>query len=92
MSTRKVASAINQAIQDAVAIGASQHQIGIWKAVEGTDANLSQVESGNNLYRYVPKSATATGLTLGDQVVLVSGPGIPLHIAYKLVGDIANVP
>lgn len=90
--TRKLATAINQVISDAVAAGSSQHSIGIWLAVEATDADLSKVISMGNTYRYIPKAATATGLVAGDQVVLVRGPGIPLHIAYKLVGDIANVP
>lgn len=70
---------------------APQIFVGVFVTAETVDANLSQVRSGNDLFRYVPKLASVT-LVASDQVLLVKGIGTPMIILGVVRGDIGLIP
>ena len=89
--TRPLSKAISDLVKRKIASDAPTFLIGVWQAAEATDANLSQVKSGGQTLRYVPKAASATGLVLGSKVLMVKAPGVPLIILCEIVGNITLV-
>jgi hypothetical protein len=89
--TKSLAQAITDLVVRKIATLAPTFDIGVWQAVEATDANLSQVKSGGQILRYVPKLASASALAVGDPVLLVKAPGVPLIILGEIVGNIKLV-
>src|SRR5688572_13854780 len=62
-----------------------------WVAAESGDANLSEVTlAGGTTANFVPKAAHVTGLVAGQTVLCVKGPGVPLTIVARVVGDITT--
>ncbi len=90
--TKSVAKAIQDLVVRKIAELAPRFELGVWLAVEATDANLSQVRVAGQTLRYIPKLASASTLAVGDQVLLVKAPGIPLIILGEVVGDIRLIP
>lgn len=59
-----------------------------WNAAEAEDANLSDITVEGLSVRWAPKLEHVTGLTAGDQILCVHGPGLPVTIIGIMVGDI----
>jgi len=87
--TKEVAIAITNLVTRKIAQLSPQLFIGVIEAAEVIDANLSQVRSGDDLFRYVPK-ATSDSLAAGDQVFMIKGIGTPMMILGKVSGDITT--
>lgn len=65
----------------------------VFVAPNATDANLSQVKMTvqGDLVDAVPKNDGVTGLSAGDPLLLIRGPGVPLTIICRFHGDITAV-
>jgi hypothetical protein len=61
---------------------------GKWVGAESVDANLSSVTIDGLSYRFIRKCSHVTGLSSNDNILLIKGPGTPMTIIGKLVGDI----
>lgn len=69
---------------------AASVQMGIWLATNALDSNLSKVQLVNgSTVDGVPRSSNATGLSANDIILLIRGPGVPLTILCKVVGDVS---
>jgi len=63
---------------------------GTWLAAETEDANLSKILIEGFEVRWAPKLAHVTGLTAGNQVMCIKGPGVPVTILGAIQGDITK--
>lgn len=61
---------------------------GNWVAAEGVDADLSEVVIEGITCRGVRKLEHVTGLAAGNQVLCLKGPGLPVTIVGRMIGDI----
>lgn len=87
MYTKEAAIAITNLVVRKIAELAPQVFVGVVIAVESVDSNLFQVQSGNDLFRYVPK-ATSDTIAVDDTVLLIKGIGTPMIIVGEIHGDI----
>lgn len=60
-----------------------------WVATNTLDANLSKIKfPDGSVVDGIPKNVSTTGLTAGDPVLVIRGPGVPMTIICKYHGDI----
>ena len=90
--TKYLAKSITDLVIRKISELSPKFDIGVWLAVEATDANLSQVKCAGQTLRYVPKMGSASALAVGDPVLLMKAPGMPTMIIGEIVGNIKLIP
>lgn len=66
--------------------------MGFWVSVNSLDSNLSKVRfADGTTVDAVPKLSSAGTLVANDPILIARGPGIPLTILGKALGDITVV-
>lgn len=93
MTVDDLVTEARKAAREVVKKEAPQILQGTWLGAEAEDANLSQIEIEAQLVRWARKAEHITGLSVGDQVLCIKAPGLPVMIIAVIVGDItlANV-
>lgn len=75
-------------IREAIKDRAMKVTAAIWNSAETVDSNLSSITIDGEVHRWVQKHQHVTGLTAGDLIHVIYGPGTPLTIIGKISGDI----
>jgi len=89
--SKAVAKAIAHLVERKITELAPTVEIAVFQNTESIDANLSQVISGGNIIRYVPKLSSVGSMAANDQIYLLKGAGAPMIILGKVSGNIKAV-
>lgn len=86
-----IAKAVYGGINRIVGEKTTQWYLGNWVAAESGDANLSEIVISGVPFNGVPKIESAVP-TVGDIVLVLAAPGLPLIIMGVYVGDVTLYP
>ena len=75
-------------VREAIKERAMKVTAAIWNSAEAVDPDLSNITVDGEEHRWVSKHSHVTGLTAGDLIHVIYGPGTPMTIIGKLSGDI----
>lgn len=83
-------SLINRKVEELIRKQSYQFLQGTWQGAEAEDANLSSIDIEGITVRWARKLEHVTGLAVGDQVICIKGPGVPVTIVGVIIGDITK--
>ena len=84
----ELVSLITDLVRDSIARMGFKILQGTWLNAEAEDADLSSLLIVGLSVRWARKADHVTGLSAGDQVLCLHGPGLPVTIIGVVVGDI----